>query len=91
MHQVSASNYTTTVITTIEFIYTRFMSFRLFFTILLIVFLVPQTATTYYNYLVNIIYSMNVFINYRDVKRFVFSFSWICIFFFMFFNIVATF
>lgn len=68
-----------------------FTIFRVFVTITLILFITPQTSLTYYNYVLEEIHSTGIFLNYPDAKRFVFKFTWACIFLYIFLNIVMNF
>lgn len=71
------------------------MNFTLFLTIIrvivtitVILFITPQTSLTYYNYVIEEIHSTGIFLNYPDVKKFVFRFTWGCIFLYILLNIV---
>lgn len=66
------------------------MTSRLFIAFILIIFLTPQTSITYYNYVVEIIHSTGIFLNYADVKKFVFRFTWFCISLFIFLNSISA-
>ncbi len=66
------------------------MNSRLFIAVILIVFITPQTSITYYNYVVEIIHSTGIFLNYADVKKFVFRFTWFCISLFILFNSISA-
>ena len=61
--------------------------FRVTVTITLIFFITPQTSLTYYNYVLETIHSTGIFLNYPDAKRFVFRFTWGCVFLYIFLNI----
>ena len=67
------------------------MNVRLFVALILIFFITPQTSITYYNYVVETINSTGIFLNYADVKKFVFRFTWFCIFVFIFLNCLSSF
>ena len=67
------------------------MSFRLFITLLLIVFITPQTSMEYYHVVVNTVHSTGVFANYGDAKRFVYRFTWFCMFLYLALNLLAAF
>ena len=60
---------------------------RVVVTITLIFFITPQTSLTYYNYVLETIHSTGIFLNYPDAKRFVFRFTWGCVFLYIFLNI----
>ena len=60
---------------------------RVIVTITIIFFITPQTSLTYYNYVLETIHSTGIFLNYPDAKRFVFRFTWSCIFLYIFLNI----
>lgn len=62
---------------------------RVVVTITLICFVTPQTSLTYYNYVIEEIHSTGIFLNYPDAKRFVFNFTWGCIFLYIFLNIIT--
>ena len=67
------------------------MSLRLLVTLILIAFIIPQTTITYYNFVVQTIYSLGFFLSYADVKQFVFVFTWSCIALYLLLNFVVTF
>ena len=68
-----------------------FTILRVFVTITLILFITPQTSLTYYNYVLEEIHSTGIFLNYPDAKRFVFRFTWFCIFLYIALNIALNF
>ena len=67
-----------------------FRILRVFITVSVIVFITPQTSLTYYNYVLEEIHSTGIFLNYPDAKKFVFRFTWICIFLYIFLNIIMN-
>ena len=68
-----------------------FTLIRVFVTIVVIIFITPQTSLTYYNYVLEEIHSTGIFLNYPDAKKFVFRFTWGCIILYIFLNIILSF
>ena len=58
---------------------------------ILIIFVTPQTSITYYNYVVLAIHSTGILLNYANVRKFVFRFTWFCIFVFLVLNLLIVF
>nr|YP_010732237.1 hypothetical chloroplast RF47 [Watanabea sichuanensis]WDY13151.1 hypothetical chloroplast RF47 [Watanabea sichuanensis] len=67
------------------------MSFRLFMTVLLIVFITPQTSMKYDNVVVDAVHFTGFFAYYGTSKQFVFIFTWFCIFMYLILNLIAVF
>nr|YP_010731995.1 hypothetical chloroplast RF47 [Kalinella pachyderma]WDY12909.1 hypothetical chloroplast RF47 [Kalinella pachyderma] len=64
--------------------------FRVIVTLILIFFITFQTSLTYYNYVLEGVHSLGIFLNYPDAKRFVFRFTWGCIVLYIFLNVVVN-
>nr|YP_010731889.1 hypothetical chloroplast RF47 [Phyllosiphon coccidium]WDY12720.1 hypothetical chloroplast RF47 [Phyllosiphon coccidium] len=58
---------------------------------MLIIFVTPQTSIIYYNYVVLAIHSTGILLNYAQVRKFVFRFTWLCVFLFLFSNMLTVF
>jgi hypothetical protein len=66
------------------------MSFRLFITVILILFITPQTSMEYYNGVVDTVHSTGWFGNYGEAKRFVYRVTWSLMFLYLAFNLLAA-
>lgn len=62
------------------------ISFRLVVTIIAVVVITPQIPMRYYNVVVDMMHSSGVFVDYGQAKRFVFRFTWGCIFLYLLLN-----
>lgn len=71
-------------------LYLLVTSFRIIVTLATIFFITPQISLAGYNYVLEKLYSFNIFLDYPAAQKFLVRFTWFCIIFYIFLNIFTS-